>query len=242
MQLADAISSYSQIITLGGSLILVFLVFLSLAVKHLTPLVKKILFISIASTVISVTAFLAGSTIYLNMVSISKGPVHYHADIEIWNCGEEVDLMDPEEFSNKVGTSILHEHNDKRIHLEGVVVEEKDASLGRYFEAIGGNLTSDSLSISEHEGQLNLISGQTCPDGQVGILQVFVYKTVRDNFYQQKIGNPQNYIYSPQANVPPGDCIIIEFGEPKERTDKICQSYKVSQTTGKLKGEIIYGN
>ncbi len=242
MDLADTISSYSQIAVLGASLILIFLVFLSLAIKRLTDFFKKLLFISIVSIVLVVTLFLAGSTIYLNMISVSRGPIHYHADIEIWACGKEINLKDPKGLSNKIGTPILHEHNDKRIHLEGVVVEEKDASLGKFFDVIGGELTSNNLSVPTEEGKLSFVSGETCPDGQISMLQVFVYKTLEDNYYQQKLSDPANYIISPQTNIPPGDCVIVELGGIKEKTDKICRSYSVAQTAGKLKGEIKYGN
>lgn len=242
MYLADIISSYSLNVTIVGSIILVFLVFLSLIKKNLTPFLKKLLFILIVSVITFVTLFLVISTIYLNVVSVSKGPVHYHADFEIWNCGKEVTLLDPEGLSNKVGTPILHEHDDKRIHLEGVVVEDLDASLGRFFEAVAGELTSNFLSIPTNEGKINLSSGMTCPDGKPGTLQIFVYKTIRENYYQQKIMDPKNYIISPKTNVPPGDCVIIEFDVIKEKTDKICRSYAVWKQTGKLKGEIMYGN
>lgn len=242
MYLADIISLYSLNITLVGSALLVFLVFLSLIISHLTPFLKKLLFILMISVIMFVTLFLVGSTLYLNAVSVSKGPVHYHADFEIWNCGKEITLTDPEGLSNKIGTPILHEHNDKRVHLEGVVVEDLDASLGRFFEVIGGELTSNFLSVPTNEGLVNLTTGTACPDGKLGTLQLFVYKTIRENYYQQKIMDPKNYIISPKTNVPPGDCIIIEFDSIKEKTEKICRSYAVWKETGKLKGEIMYGN
>lgn len=242
MHLDELISSYSLTVTFGGSLILLILVFISLGLKKLTPILKKTLFISIVFVVLTVTFFLAGSTIYLNSVSVSGGPVHYHADIEIWNCGHEVDLKNPVGISNKIGTSTFHEHNDKRIHLEGVVVAEKDASLGRFLDVIGGKVSSNSLSIPTNEGQIDLVLGQTCSSSQTGVLQVFVYKTIRDTYYQQKVMDPQSYIISAQTNVPPGDCIIIEFDSPKDKTDKLCLSYRVAEKTGKLKGEVRYGN
>src|SRR3989344_854626 len=119
MQLDAALSSYSLSAVLYASIALLILVLISLKTRNASPSVKKILFISIVAIVASVTIFLAGSTIYLNIVSFSRGPVHYHADFEIWNCGQEIDLKDPKGISNKIGTPALHEHNDKRIHLEG---------------------------------------------------------------------------------------------------------------------------
>lgn len=242
MDLADSLALYSLKTAFYGLVILIIFIFLSLAIKPLSSFLKKLFFISIVFTVVFVTLFLAGTTIYLNIVSASKGPVHYHADFEIWNCGREITLKDPKGLSNKIGSPILHEHNDKRIHLEGVVVEEKDQSLGRFFGIIGGELSSNFFSVPSNEGQVNLISGAACPDGQIAALQVFVYKTIYNNYYQQKITDPENYIFSSYTNAPPGNCIIIEFDSLKNRTEKLCQSYKVAKQTGKLKGEIKYGN
>lgn len=235
MHLADIISDYSLKITFCGSLVLLIFTFLSLKIKPLSSYLKKLFFILIVCVVVFVTLFLTGTTIYLNAISASKGPVHYHADFEIWNCGKKINLKDPKGLSNKIGTSILHEHNDNRIHLEGVVVQESDASLERFFNVIGGELTSNFLSIPTDEGQVNLTSGTVCPNGQTGTVQVFVYKTLYENYYQQKIMNPQNYIISPQTNVPPGDCIIIELDSLKDKTEKLCRSYQAAETTGRLK-------
>ncbi len=222
-------------IAIYGGVILLILVIISLSIKKPSNFVKKTLFISISFVVISVTLYLTVSTVYKNFVSLSKGPVHYHADFQIWNCGSEIDLKNPDGLSNKIGTPILHEHNDKRIHLEGVVMEEKDPSLGKFFEVIGGYINSKSLSVPTNEGLLRLRSDYMCPNGAVSQLQVFVYKIQNEMYYQQKIDDPANYIISPQTNVPPGDCIIIEFGEFKNKTDKLCKSYKVAETLGKIK-------
>ncbi|MCA9349121.1 hypothetical protein KC878_03180, partial [Candidatus Saccharibacteria bacterium] len=55
----------------------------------------------------------------------------------------------------KIGTASLHEHNDKRIHLEGVVVNEhEDATLGNFMHVIDGNLERGSMTIPV--GQNNL--------------------------------------------------------------------------------------
>ncbi len=241
MQLDEILSSYSKNVVMYGAVVLLILVVISLTIKKLTSFLKKILFISILSVVLFVTLFLAGSTIYLNVSSFSQGPVHYHADFEIWNCGQEIDLKDPRGLSNKIGTPTFHEHNDKRIHLEGVVVDSLSGSLGGFFEVAGGYITSTSLSILTNNGPLRLRSDYMCQNGAIGQLQVFVYKVQNGAYYQQKIEDPANYIISPETNVPPGDCIIIEFDSFKNKTDKLCKSYKVAQISGKIE-EKKYGN
>ncbi len=117
---------------------------------------KKPLFILIAITIIVPSIYMTGSTIVLNTVSDSKGPVHWHTDIEFWVCGQEIELRDPYAFlSNKVGTSTFHEHDDKRIHLEGVVIDKEiDASLGKFMTVTGGSISASELVIPTNDDQI----------------------------------------------------------------------------------------
>ncbi len=227
----------SLTILLAGTVLLVLLALISLKKKRLTAGGKKTLYISIVLASLVPTIFLVISTVYLNVVSVSHGPVHWHADFEMWDCGKEVDLKDPQGFSNKIGTRTLHEHNDKRIHLEGIVLTPDEASLGNFFHVVGGELTPVSLTVPTNNGSLSVHNGDNCGTG-VGELQVFVYRTGKDTYYsQEKLINPQEYQISQETNVPPADCIILEFDTPKSRTDKLCRSYKVAEKIGKLKGE-----
>lgn len=139
-----------------AAILVVLLVVIASQIRDRFPKLKAPVYGLIAAIVGSTTFFLLGSTIYLNVVSDSGGPVHRHADIEYWACGAEVELRDPYKFlSNKIGTATLHEHNDKRIHLEGVVVDEDvDATLGNFMRIIGGDLTKGSISIPVHQERL----------------------------------------------------------------------------------------
>ena len=55
-------------------------------------------------------------------------------------------------------------------------------------------------------------------------------------FEQQKLDNFEDYVLSPYTQIPPGDCIIIEFDAEKEKTEHICESYKVAVGRGDLSG------
>ena len=243
------LNTYSLYLLVFGTISLALLAAIALKAKKLSEESKKLLFIAIAGVTLIPTLVMSGSTVYLNTISSSGGPVHWHADFEIWNCGEEVDLKDPKGLSNKIGTSTLHEHNDKRIHLEGVVIKSEDASLGNFFHVIGkdmpiegsgerAGLTATSLTVpTNNNGLMSMHNGSLCPSGEPAEIQVFVYKTNKDNSYtQQKISDPQNHIIAPFSVVPQGDCIIVEFDAPKDRTDKLCRSYKVAEEIGKVKG------
>jgi hypothetical protein len=239
MDLASSIALTSYSMLFGASVLLALLVVLALRTKHPTQEFKRFLFTGIITFVAIPTLYMTGTTVFLNTVSASKGPVHWHADFEIWNCGQEVSLKDPVGMlNNKIGTATLHEHNDNRLHVEGVVEQPTDASLGTFFRVVGGELTPTSAIIPTNVGQLPLTSGSICPDGQEGTLQVFVLQTDNDMYYsQKKIADPQSYEISPYADVPKGDCIIVEFGPERDRTDHMCRSYQAALQTGVLKGE-----
>ncbi|MEX1051952.1 MAG: hypothetical protein WEC83_01025 [Patescibacteria group bacterium] len=204
---------------------------------------KRVLFWSIASITIISTGLLVGMTIYLNHTSVTKGPVHWHADFEIWACGVKQDLLDPTGLSNKIGSPTLHEHDDLRIHVEGVVVEYPDVNLGAFFETIGGGLTGQSLTFPTNAGHESFTNGQSCPGStETAELQVFAVTADLQNrtYSQHKLTDPAAYRFAQHSQVPPGDCLILEFAEPKNRTDKLCQSYQVAKVTGELTIEVPY--
>lgn len=219
------------------SLLATLVVLVLIGVTVLTRTRSGLIFGLIVATVLATSGFLIGSTIYLNTVSSSGGPVHWHADFEVWNCGQQLELQDPLGFlSNKIGTATLHEHNDKRVHLEGVVVQPHDASLGKFFEVIGGSITDTSMILPVNDGVATVANGDVCA-GRPGQLQVFAYQTTTDGYYTvRKLSDPAGFIIAPQSNVPPGDCIIIEFDAPKLTTEHMCRSYSVALQIGKLKG------
>ena len=220
--------------------ILVGLVLLGVLVRNRWARLKLPVFLAIVITTIVTTALLASLTIYLNVSSSSGGPVHWHADFEIWACGKRVELRDPQGLlTNKIGNSSLHEHNDKRIHLEGVVVHPRDASLGKFFTVIGGHVSDSRLLVPLDGGELATFQdGQKCEDGAPGDVQIFAYSVLPDTtdgkktYSQAKLENPQDYVIAPHSQVPPGDCFIIEFGPTAERTDRKCLQYQVQDELG----------
>lgn len=235
--LEELLSFYTVKFAVIGTILLFYFVFVALVLysgkgKRFKPLI----FGAITLCAVIPSLFFIVSTVYLNTVSVSKGPVHWHADIEIWACGKEIDLQDPTGFlSNKIGTPTLHEHNDKRIHLEGVVVTEQDATLGRFFDVIGGTITDNAIAVPTNEGVKTFLSGGTCESGEKADVQVFVYSTEDGVYTQKKISHPQSYTIAPYAHVPEGDCVIVEYGPTKNRTDKLCRSYQVAEEIEKVR-------
>lgn len=239
LRLDEFIRSTSLAAAAGGLLLIAALVAAALAIKRQSEAVKVALFALIASAAILVTLYLGSTTVYLNAISSSRGPVHWHADFEIYRCGERVDLVDPEGLSNRVGTPVLHEHGDDRIHVEGVVVRRGHIDLHSFFEAVGGTLDEGRMAVPTGSGMVEMRDGEMC-GGAPGRLQAFLYR-VRDPdptagggflIEQVKLEGYAEYVPSPFTNVPPGDCIIFEFGPEAERTGRICESIRVAAAKG----------
>ena len=217
----EAVSSLTVAAT--AFTVLILLVFIAYHGKaHIEGNKKTTLYVLIVIVTLSTTAYIAGGTVLHNIESVTDGPVHWHADLEIWGCGEKLDMMDPEGLENRVGTSVFHEHGDDRIHVEGTPKTLEEVSLHEFFEVIGGELEENILAVPTNDEREQFINGAACDSGEIGFLQVFVYKTDGDKYYQEKLTNFEDYVLSPYSNVPPGDCIIIEFGEEKEKTDHLC--------------------
>ena len=90
---------------------------------------KKLFFWMIAAPVILSTLYLSFHTIFSNIISETGGPVHWHAHYQVWTCRERLKLSEPKGLENKVGTSLMHVHNDDSIHIEGVLNRLEDARL-----------------------------------------------------------------------------------------------------------------
>lgn len=260
--LEDTIASFSSRTVIGSTIFLLFLVLLALILTRRIPILKRPVFILMTLVISVSTLLLVGATLYLNINSDSNGPVDWRADIEIWACGNELELRDPNlTFFNKIGSSTLHEHNDKSIYVEGTVVDKSiDASVGKFFYLVGGEITPNLLKVplnpinqnlfennTDGDGQSDPYAGlidqfvQIAPDGtrqatfnngqkcndQESFVQMFVYhyNNSTETYRQEKIAEPNNYSISAYNRIPPGDCIIVEFGPLKDQTDKLCSSY-----------------
>lgn len=274
----------------AGSILIGVLLAVALLKKEPNEATKQFLFWGMVIPIIFVTLFLAVETVLKNEQSVTGGPVHWHADYDIYVCGQEklgqtsrapyqfiphlsenpvafspfrrvltlqrdagfiprafahegeeeeqkLDVKDPTGFTNRIGPSDFHEHGDNRIHVEGVVEHLEDVSLGKFFEAIGGELTPTSMRLPTNHGEVIVKNGMECPGGQPGTWQVFVYKTREgDIVTQEKLANFVDYVLSPYSTIPPGDCIILEFdSETKNRTEKICPFYQIAIEKGELK-------
>ena len=95
-----------------ASIIIALVLVFTILDKKLGKAGKKTAFAAVSATIVIATIYLLAWTVAFNTVSETGGPVHWHADFEIWFCGEKQMLPESEGISNKVGTEVLHHHDD----------------------------------------------------------------------------------------------------------------------------------
>lgn len=194
-------------------------------VEKLSPREKLFCFWLVALPIMLASLYLIVHTLYDTTASATKGPVHWHADYQVWVCGEKLDLINPRFPKNKIGSPLLHEHNDDRIHVEGTVKNLDTITLGRYFAVVGGALTTDILSYPTAKGITTIANGDTCPNSPNPVaIKVLVNG--------KHVADPASHLLYPAALVPPGDCIIIQVDDSSATTtDKRCTSWEVKGIT-----------
>lgn len=173
--------------------------------EKLGRLGKKAAFAAIVAISGIATLYLVASVVALFTSSATGGPVHWHADFEVWACGDKISLKQAGGWTTRVGPLLLHHHGDDRMHVEGIVRELQDVSLKEFFKAIGGGFTRGELLLIDSQGLLrHWNNGEACPDGSAGTLKMLVNGKPNSEF--------GNYVIAPYADVPPGDVIKIVFG------------------------------
>lgn len=196
--------SQLRVFIYGSIAFAILIIVILLFQKRMNELSKKVVYSLIVGITSLVTIYLVITTLHLNIISLTKGPVHWHADFEIWVCDKEIKLAEPKGLSNKQGVDLMHAHDDNRIHVEGVILDKKQASLGAFFYAVGGSISNDGIKIFTDNGLISVHEGDKCNE-KIGKLYVFVNGN--------QINKPSAYVISPYEKVPPGDRIKIVFTE-----------------------------
>ncbi len=216
--------------------IILLLMGIAAVIRTENELLKKLFFWPVVILSVAVTGIFLAQTTLKNIVSETGGPVHWHADFRIFNCTEELDIIDPTGFLNRVGTPVIHEHGDKRMHVEGTMLDLQDASLGHFFEVIGGELSSEKMIVPTNFGIEEMNNGERCVSSadEEAMVQVYLWEVEEGVARQRKLENYADYIISPYSPVPSGDCVIFEFGPEKNATTHLCEQYKVAEIKEKL--------
>lgn len=237
MSLSDQIIHLNAFpIALWSFGIILLLMIIAAVLRTDNELLKKLFFWPVVVISVLVTGLFLSQTTLKNIASDTGGPVHWHADFRIFNCYEEIDIIDPTGFLNRVGTPTVHEHGDKRMHVEGTMLDLQDASLGHFFEVIGGELTQERMLVPTNLGMEEMNNGEVCPTkkDQEAVVQVFLWEVEDGVARQRKLENFADYVISPYSPVPSGDCVIFEFGPEKDATTHLCEQYSVAESKEKL--------
>lgn len=120
----------------------------------------------------------------------SRGQVHWHADLKVTVCGEDIPLPKPtgggivhgESF---VGTPFMHLHDEPMIHIEGTVKSAEDITLGKFMEIIRLNFKDTEL--------LDKKNGDSCPDGTAGKVELLVNGQPNEELTQHVIVEGEEY-------------------------------------------------
>jgi ABC-type transport system involved in multi-copper enzyme maturation permease subunit len=153
-----------------AAIVLAIIFFISTLLRDKMGEIAKIgTFIFIAIIVAGVTGIMVSSIVYSNLISVTGGPVHWHAKIDFTLCGVEYDLPLRDIAVDKP----LHTHADQLIHVETTPITYDDVRLHKFFEYIGGEFTNISLTIPTDSGLVSVKNGDLC-QGEPGQLKMFV--------------------------------------------------------------------
>lgn len=203
----------------------------SLSDRGKTVLMKGLLIVILLPSV-----FTAGAFVHEVQTTWSNGEVHYHADFEVVVEGEQLDLINPEQYcdtltressymcsiNDRVGTTEYHEHADDRIHLEGVFKTKDDASLAAFFEAFQGELTEARMrfptndgwvDVEEEDGKtLKILVNRGVGGARgwciLGEPDVPTENTCIDAYSDAHVTGPADYVISPRQTDPLDDPVL----------------------------------
>lgn len=182
----------------------VFIIILAVIASVLRPKMgnfnKKAFFVMFAVAILSVTAYLDAVVLYTNYVSVTHGPIHWHAAIDFTICGKDMPLIREELAEDES----MHTHGDGLIHIETTPITWEDLEIHHFFEDIGGEFTNTSLTYPSENGTVNVKNGDLCPDGHPGTLLMYVNGRLEPKM--------DSYIISPVESQTVGlDKILIVF-------------------------------
>jgi hypothetical protein len=210
--------------------------------KELTLRDKNVLMNGFLIVVLLPSLYTAGAFVHQSQTSWSGGEIHWHADFEVLVENESggldrLDLIDPGNFcentrhessymcsvNDRVGSTEYHEHNDNRIHLEGVFKEREDATLAAFFEQFDGKLRETELVYPTNDGVVERYQDEN------RTVKILVRKGVGNRYWcavssrvnasercsshGRSADGPEEYIISPHSRGPSLDDIFIVYDD-----------------------------
>ncbi len=144
-------------------------------------LTKKIINWGIVAIIVLGIVFLfyRAATISSNFESYTDGPVHWHADFNVFLCGNRVDFSSLGSAGSMAGPMLLHTHGDHKIHIEGLVSRAGDIAVGNFFRGIGHRFSSSGFDDYTNENDkcggdnkiVMLVNGEENPEFENYVLK-----------------------------------------------------------------------
>jgi len=204
--------------------------------------------------ILAVTTALTVININLITTSEDGAITHLEARLSVFACGQEIPILPSNSLLNQSSGDSRHRiYPNGNLEFLGYRTEPKtDGTLGAFFNAIGGSVSSNIIALPFNnataksivndttlnrfvkqnplgEKYLELRSGESCGTTP-SMVNVFVYgyNSGTHSFVQERIlKSPEQYILTNEPFDEP-DCIVIVYGEPDTRTDLTCRGYPES--------------
>jgi hypothetical protein len=242
---------YGTKVLFGSIAILALVVLLSSVLHNKYHYTKKTLYTLICG--VSLGAFLALLVVLLSLTTSSSRYEVRSASIDIGICGQQItDTSNRSFLDSAPGTSRHIFMGDGRLEFRGFTNKNTDdATLGKFFESIGGSITTNSVAYPVGEG----MSLGNIPEGfikQSPSYEKLVFVNARDNdkcsviasklavyVYQYRTADDKYALKRVKNNIPSyqiskssytkRDCVIVYFGDElaQSTTEKIgtCNGY-----------------
>lgn len=249
--LSSSLSQYSVRVYLGGVVCILFILLIASGLHHRFKFTKRAFFGVISGIVLSVTATLLLINLQLINRSAEGGLTKKTGKMSIFVCGQELSIRpDSSLFTGSTGDSRHKVYPNGTLEYLGYSTEPStDGSLGSFFRATGGSISSNVLAIPYNdqtastavnqatltkfvktnpigEKYLELRSGEPC-ETTPSKVSVFVYEFNPNSklFSKQRILEfPEQYILSTRPT-DEQDCLVIVYGDPMTDTELTCQGY-----------------
>lgn len=249
--LSDDLSQYSVRVLIGGIVAVAVVLMLASGLHHRYHFTKKSFYAALSCIILAVTATLTIINVNLIVESEDAAIVHLEGRLSVFACGQEVSILPSNALLNQSSGDSRHRiYPNGELEFLGYKTQpETDGSIGSFFQAIGGSVSSNIVALPYNdatarsivndtalskfvkqnplgEKYLELRSGESCGTTP-SMVNIFVYRynTSNHSYVQERIiKSPEQYVLTEKAFDEP-DCVVIVYGEPDTRTDLTCRGY-----------------
>jgi hypothetical protein len=246
----SSLPNYMVRIMLGGIAGIVAVLLFAAPLHKRYHYTKKTFFSMICVIVISVTA----AMIFTQSALISKsenGAINRRTgQMALFACDQQISIRPNSLLSSTAGNGSYSVTSDGYISFLGYETEPTvDATLGSFFQAIGGSISSNVATIPLNRGSralltnsssldqfsktnilgetyLELRSGESC-SVTPSMLSIYVYSynpQSRKYEIRKIIQHPELYVLNDRT-YDKRDCIVLVFGDPRENLKSTCNGY-----------------